>query len=225
MKKPVVQQQSVALPPEFAELLALFTDTTCTSNTGTSTWEATYQLFEDEEPRVTERVVIAEDSYPVSDTTYSDLANSFLHRIVAQLNILPYMDMITCVVDHLNIADRNFMTKRNTIIGSFTNKDSTRMYQFSAAQKKYDNDFIEKFMKENQDQSEVIKGWRRDASKHKRENKGMHSIASLVGPYCYVATMICRLFGYVNTQKFSDQWVPLIDAAMLWTGGLFYLII
>jgi len=138
-----------------------------------------YHLSEDEEPRVKERVAIAEDSFSVSDTTYSDLENSFLHKISVWSNIPPYMDMIRWFVDHLNIVERNFMMKRNTIIDSFTRKYLTQMYQFSVARKKYDKDFIEKLMNENQDQSEVIKGWRRDSIKHKQEDKGMYSIDSL----------------------------------------------
>lgn len=100
------------------------------------------------------------------------------------------------------------MTKRNTVIGSFTNNDLSQMYQLPSPQKKYDKDFIEKFMKENEDQLEVIKGWRRESSKHKWEDKGLYSIASIAGPDCYFVVMICRIFGYANTQKFIDQWVP-----------------
>lgn len=40
----------------------------------------------------------------------------------------------------------------------------------------------------------------------------MYSIASLTKPYFYASTMICRLFGYANTQKLPDQSVHLIDA-------------
>lgn len=87
------------------------------------------------------------------------------------------------------------------------------MYQRPLPQNKYDKQFTEKFMKENGDLLEVIKGWRRDPNKHKHEDKDMYTIASIVEPYCYIAAMMCRLFGYSNTQKFSDQWVPLIDAA------------
>lgn len=68
-------------------------------------------------------------------------------------------------------------------------------------------------MKENEDKSKVIKGWRGDSNKHKHEDKVMYVISSITKPYYYIVVMTCRLFGYSNTQKFLDQWVPLIDVA------------
>lgn len=121
-KKLAFQQQSVHPPPKVSKLPTLFTNTTCTPDARTSTREAMYQFFEDEELRVMERVVTIEDSYPVFDTTYNDLANSFLHRIVSRSNIFPYIDMIRWVLNHINIANKNFMNKRNTVTGSFTSK-------------------------------------------------------------------------------------------------------
>lgn len=41
----------------------------------------------------------------------------------------------------------------------------------------------------------------------------MYSLSSLVSMFCYVAAMICRLFGSPNTLKFTVEWVPLIQAA------------
>jgi len=97
-----------------------------------------YKLFEDEGPKVTERIVTAKDRVHVSKITYIDVANLFPYRIGARPGILPYMDMIRWVIDHMNIADRNFMTQRQTIIGSFTAKDLSAMYHLLATQKKYD---------------------------------------------------------------------------------------
>lgn len=65
-------------------------------------------------------------------------------------------------------------------------------------------------MQENEYQYKVIWGWRRDANKHKREDKGMYVIASIVGHYCYAVAMMYRLFGYENTNKFSNQWVTIV---------------
>ena len=87
------------------------------------------------------------------------------------------------------------------------------MYHLPAAQKKYDIEFVEKFMQENEHQSKFIRGWRRDPNKNKWGDKGMYVIASINAPYRFVVAMMCRLFGYADTQKFSDQWVPLIEVA------------
>lgn len=127
-KNPVAQQQPVAPPLEATKIPVLFSYTTCTPYTGSSSWEAIYKLFEDEEPRVMGKIVTTEDSLPVFETTYSNVANLLLHRIATRPNILPYTDMIRWVIDHLNIENMNFMTKRNTFIGSFTNNDLIKIY-------------------------------------------------------------------------------------------------
>jgi len=41
----------------------------------------------------------------------------------------------------------------------------------------------------------------------------MYVIVSINAPYCFAVAMMCRLFGYEHTEKFSDQWAPLINAA------------
>ena len=42
----------------------------------------------------------------------------------------------------------------------------------------------------------------------------MYYVDSLASPYCYVATMICRLLGSPNSSKFSIEMVPLIEAVV-----------
>lgn len=39
--------------------------------------------------------------------------------------------------------------------------------------------------------------------KHKHNDKGMYSIYSHIGSHFYTIGMMCRLFGYPNTHKFS----------------------
>jgi len=103
-------KQPFGPPPEVTKNSYAFSDTACTLDVGVSNWEAMYNLFEDEGPKFTERIVTAEDRVFVSQITYSDVDNSFLHRIGTHPRFLPYMDMIRWVIDHMNIADRNFMT-------------------------------------------------------------------------------------------------------------------
>ena len=42
----------------------------------------------------------------------------------------------------------------------------------------------------------------------------MYSVESLSPPYCYAATMMCKLFGNDNSSRFSIQMVPLIHSAV-----------
>lgn len=58
-----------------------------------------------------------------------------------------------------------------------------------------------------------MREWRRDPNKQKQEERGMYSLASIVGPFSNIVAMICCLYGYPNTQKLSEEWVPLIGDA------------
>ena len=42
----------------------------------------------------------------------------------------------------------------------------------------------------------------------------MYSVESLASPYCYVAAMMCRLFGTVNSKKISIEMVPLTEVSI-----------
>ena len=66
----------------------LISDTTCTGLTR-ATWQGTYNLIEAEQP---EKAVIEATADPTrkSDCTLEDLADSFLHRIAARQQIIPY---------------------------------------------------------------------------------------------------------------------------------------
>ena len=70
----------------------LISDTTCTGLTRTS-WQGTYNLLEAEQPKVTV-IEASVDVLKKSDATLKDLANSFLHRIAAREQVLPYTDVV-----------------------------------------------------------------------------------------------------------------------------------
>jgi len=41
----------------------------------------------------------------------------------------------------------------------------------------------------------------------------MYNTGSLTSPYCFAAAMLCRIFGMADINKFSSEWLPLLDAA------------
>jgi len=70
-------------------------DTTCTSNAGSSCWEAMSQLFENENSIIGEcRGAIVYDSQMNHANPWSKVANYFLQRISYCPKILPYTDMV-----------------------------------------------------------------------------------------------------------------------------------
>ena len=41
----------------------------------------------------------------------------------------------------------------------------------------------------------------------------MYAIKPLSSPYCFAAAMLCRLFRKLDINKFSSEWLPLLDVA------------
>ena len=72
---------------------------------------------------------------------------------------------------------------------------------------------MEKFAKENEDLAECTKNWSAREEQLEKDKHSMYSIGSLSFPYCFTAAMLCRLFGRPNINKFSSEWLPLLDAA------------
>ena len=88
------------------------------------------------------------------------------------------------------------------------------MYKLPDQQDIYDNQFVEKFAKKNEDPFKMIQGWRKMDNKFKHDKSGMYPIASLANPYNFAASMLCRLYGLPDNTKFSINWVPLIDSCV-----------
>ena len=82
-----------AVVSEKLDMTPLFTNTTCNKEGGTSTWEAMYNILEEEQPRILE-MKITVDGRDSSDASMFETACSFLHRIVAPPKIIPYTDMV-----------------------------------------------------------------------------------------------------------------------------------
>ena len=69
-----------------------------------------YSLLEEENLRVMEVAAIA-GSHGSSEASITELACSFLHRIVARPKILPYTDMVKWVLDNADIKNKQFKTQ------------------------------------------------------------------------------------------------------------------
>jgi len=72
---------------------------------------------------------------------------------------------------------------------------------------------MEKLVKENQNLAETTKDWSRKDDYLKKDKHCMYNIGSLTSPYCFAATMLCRIFGMQYINKFSSEWLPLLDDA------------
>lgn len=137
---------------EKIEMVSLFSDTTCSKDRGTSTWESMCNFLEEEKPMslVTKAMTDAQGS---SDTSYFKIACSFLHRITTRKKII---HMVKSVIDKANIIDRTFNNHRQKVLGYFLVDNLQLMYQLLELQKIYNKCFLEQFAKENEDPSNVM---------------------------------------------------------------------
>ena len=89
----IIGKKGKAPSSEDKEMTPLYTDTTCNKDASITTWEGMYSLLEEEDPKVME-VTATAGSHESFEASITDLACSFLHRIVARPKILPYTDMV-----------------------------------------------------------------------------------------------------------------------------------
>ena len=73
---------------EKTEMTALFRNTTCSREGGTSTWEVMYNILEEDQPRIMETNVTV-DEQDSSDASMLEMACSFLHHIASWPKIIP----------------------------------------------------------------------------------------------------------------------------------------
>lgn len=118
--------------------------------------------------------------------------------------------MVKWIIENINIIDRTFLTSRKIVIGSSIPQDLKKMYHIPNPHKVYGKSFLEQFASDNKVEPNPIRQWISYQNKHKHEKSGMYSLYSLTSPYCYVGTMMSRLFRYSNIVKFLFEWVLLL---------------
>ena len=122
------------------EMTPLFTDTTCSREGGTSTWEAMYNILE-EKPGIMETKVTV-DGCDSSNASMLEIASSFLHRIAARQKIIPYTNMVKWVIDEADISDRQFRTRSQRVMIYFTPDNLWLMYHLLEPQVIYNRQFV-----------------------------------------------------------------------------------
>ena len=123
-----------------------------------------YNFFEDEKPRLIIRVATTSTSVPL-DPTYFDVACSFIHKVAARPNILPYIDMVKWVIDHFNIEDRTFKDSKGENIDSFRVEYLRTMYHLPVPQRNYEKYFLQIFREKHLDLMKLINKWNEDQVK------------------------------------------------------------
>lgn len=208
-----MEKRGKAVAFEKSEMIPIFSDTTCSRDGGTSTWETIYDLLEEEKPRP----LVAKATTGVhvsSDASYLKTESSFLHCIATRPKIIPYINMVKWIIDVVDFSDKEFNNSRQGIMGSFSADSLRLMYNLPEPQKLYSKQFLEKFSKENEDSKDVTPTWIENEGKIRCNKMGMYSMASISPPYSFAASMLCRLFDKPDSTKFSLEWLPLIEAVV-----------
>ena len=81
-------------------------------------------------------------------------------KVAARPKILPFIDMVKWVIDHLNIADRKLKYSKGEDLGLFGAEDLKAMYHLPSPQQKYDKDFLQSFRIEHPNLMKFIKEWK-----------------------------------------------------------------
>lgn len=105
----IMGKKGKAPSSEEKEMVPLYTDTAYKRDTSISTWEGMYNLLEEENPRVME-VEATAGSHSSFEASITELACSFLHKILARPKILSYKDMVKWILDNTDIRSRQFKT-------------------------------------------------------------------------------------------------------------------
>lgn len=137
----IMGKKGKAPSSEDKEMTPLYTDTTCNKDASITTWESMYSLLEEEDPNVME-VTATAGSHGSFEASITDLARSFLNRIVARPKILLYTDMVKWILDNVDITNQQFKTQGQGLIGSFTPQDLKFMYHLPEPQVTYNKQFI-----------------------------------------------------------------------------------
>lgn len=132
---------------EKSDMIPLFFDTTCRKDRGAMTWEAMYNMLEEENPRPLV-IKARDDAQESSDTSYFETTCSFLHRIGMSPKILPYTDMVKWVIDDVDVLDKTFRNQRQEVMGSFSPENLRLMYQLLEPQNLYNLESLDHFAKE-----------------------------------------------------------------------------
>lgn len=157
-------KEGKAVVPEKSEMTLLFTNTTCSREGGTSTWEAMYNILEEEQPRIPETKVTV-DSCDSSNASMFETTCSFLHHLDVRPKIIPYTYMVKWVTDEVDILDRELRTISQEVMGSFMPKNLGLMYHLWETQVINNKQLVEKFSKENKDPANCTRNWSNNEGK------------------------------------------------------------
>jgi hypothetical protein len=95
----------------------VLSDTTLQVTDTIKTWKQVFEILE------REIINYPEDSTEEDDDSYAanirHIAQSELHNIVARPRIMPYKDMISWALEHVDIQTRSIINHQQVVVGSF----------------------------------------------------------------------------------------------------------
>jgi hypothetical protein len=179
------------------------------------TWTQVFDVLEHE------IINCPDDSVEEDDDSYTTklrhVAQSELHKIVARPRIIPYNDMISWALEHVDIQTRSIINHQQVVVGSFRPEHLQVMYKLSPTPKyTYNAAFLLEFERKECTQyarngHDIVKTWWGHPEKFRADAHGMYATTSLDAHMLYVAMMLCHLFGKKNPTHFSVEWVAIMN--------------
>jgi hypothetical protein len=130
---------------------------------------------------------------------------------------MPYNDMISWALEHVDIQTRSIINHQQVVVGSFRPEHLQVMYKLSPTPKyTYNVAFLLEFERKECTQytrngHDIVKTWWGHPEKFRVDAHGMYATSSLDAHMLYVAMMLCRLFRKKNPTHFSVEWVAIMN--------------
>jgi hypothetical protein len=107
----------------------ILSDTTPRAMDTVKSWTQVFEVLEQE------IINCPEDSAEEEDDTYAaklrHIAQSELHKIAARPRLMPYNDMISWALEHVDIQTRSIVNHQKVVVGSFQPEHMQVMYKLS----------------------------------------------------------------------------------------------
>jgi hypothetical protein len=192
----------------------VLSDTTPRATDTVKTWTQVFEILE------REIINCPEDSAEEEDDTYTTklrhIAQSELHKIVARPRLMPYNDMISWALEHVDVQTRSIINHQKVVVGSFRLEHMQVMYKLSPNPRyTFNVAFILEFEQKECVQyarncHDIIKSWWGHPERFRTDAHGIYATTSLDAHMVYVAMMLCRLFGKKIPTHFSVEWVSIM---------------
>ena len=150
---------------------------------------------------------------------YQKIRNSRRHAITTRPDILPYTDVVKCIVDHENPKERSFNDSTWLQLATFHPEVFTRAYALKPVVQPLNIEFTQS-SKTRYNFNEMLKYWMNEPRKFSQRDGNLYPVTWFREPYSLLEAMLCILYGLLNFYVFKSEW-DLVTHHVLTIGKSF----